>query len=252
MQAVWSGNLTFGTIFIPVRLYSASDELRVPFHWVHAEDGGRVKYKKVCDIDGKELHMSDIRKGYEVGDRMIQFTDEELEELRPVLSRSLKILGFCEREEVPLIALEKPFYLGTESRKKGVAQPFALLRKAMERSGKVAIVSWVTRASEQLGMMVPYEKGFMIKGLLFAQQIKPFERVEVQEAEVDGELVDKGVMLIEKMTFRFDYGSYQESYSQALKDLVEAKAMGKEVKAEPIVKTAETRSLEAELERMLV
>ena len=222
MQAVWSGNLAFGTILIPVRMYSASEELRVPFHWVHAEDGGRVKYKKVCEIDGKELHLSDIRKGFEVGDRMIQFTDEELEELRPVLSKSLKILGFCEREEVPLIALEKPYYLGTESRRKGVAQPFALLRKAMEKSGRAAIVSWVTRASEQIGMMVPYEKGFMIKGLLFAQQVKPFGRVEIQEAEVDDELVDKGVMLIEKMTFRFDHGSYKESYSQALKDIIEA------------------------------
>lgn len=252
MQAIWSGNLAFGTILIPVRMYAASEELRVPFHMVHAEDGGRVKFKKVCEVDGKELHMSDIHKGYEVGGKMLQFTDEELDELRPVLSKSLKILGFCEREEVPLVALERPFYLGTESRKKGVAQPFALVKKAMEKSGKVAIVSWVTRASEQIGMMMPYEKGFLIKAILYAQQVRPFSQVEVQEAEVGDELVDKGGMIIERMTFRFDYASYRESYSQALREIIEAKAMGKEVKVEPLVKTAATRSLEAELERMLV
>lgn len=251
MQAIWSGSLAFGTIMIPVRMYSASDELRVPFHMVHAEDGGRVRYKKVCDVDGKELHISDIRKGYQIGDRMVQFTDEELEELKPVMSKSLKVLGFCGKEEVPLIALEKPYYLGTESRKKGAGKPFALLRKAMENSGKAAIVSWVTRSSEQIGMMVPYEKGFMIKGLLYLQQIKPFEKVEIMDEAVDEELVEKGMMLIEKMTFGFDYGSYQENYSLTLKEIIEAKALGKEIKPEHAVKTPETRSLEAELARML-
>lgn len=236
---------------IPVRMYSASDELRVPFHLVHAEDGGRVRYKKVCDVDGKELHLSDIRKGYEIGDRMIQFTDEELDALRPVMSKSLKVLGFCEKDEVPLIALDRPYYLGTESRKKGVGQPFALLRKAMENSGKAAIVSWVSRSAEQIGMMMPYEKGFMIKGLLYLQQIKPFEKVEIIEEEVDEALVEKGIRLIEKMSFGFDYGSYKESYSLTLKEIIEAKALGKEVKTERSVKTPETRSLESELERML-
>jgi DNA end-binding protein Ku len=252
MQAIWSGNLVFGTILVPVRMYSASEELRVPFHMVHAEDGGRVKYKKVCEVDGKELHMSDIHKGYQVGDKMLQFTDEDLDELKPVLSKSLKILGFCEPDEVPMIALERPFYLGTESRKKGVAQPFALIKKAMEKSGKVAIVSWVTRASEQIGMMLPYEKGFLVKAILYKQQLRPFDQVEVQQAEVTEELVEKGQMLIERMTFKFDHASYKESYTEALKEIIEAKAMGKEVKAEPVVKSAETRSLEAELERMLV
>ena len=251
MKSIWSGSLYFGTISIPVRMYSASDDLRVSFHLVHAEDGGRVRYKKVCEVDGKELQQSDIHKGFEVGDRMLQFTDQELEALRPVMSKSLKIMSFCEEDEVPIIALDRPFYLGTETKKKGVAQPFALLRQAMEKSGRAAIVSWVTRANERLGMMLPYEKGFLIKGLLYAQQIKPFDQVEIIDAAVDDSLVEKGMMLIEKMSFRFDYGSYKETYSQALKDIIEARAMGKEVKVEPVVKTSETRSLEAELERML-
>jgi DNA end-binding protein Ku len=251
MQAIWSGSLAFGTILIPVRMYAASEELRVPFHLVHSEDGGRVRYKKVCEIDGKELHQSDIHKGYEVGDKMLQFTDEELEALKPVMSKSLRILGFCERDEVPLIALDRPYYLGTETKKKGVAQPFALLRKTMERSGKAAIVSWVTRADEQLGMLIPYEKGLLIKGILYAQQVKPFDKVEVTDAEVDGRVVEKGMMLIEKMTFRFDHAAYRETYSQAIRDIIEARALGKEVKVEPVARSAEMRSLEAELERLL-
>jgi DNA end-binding protein Ku len=233
-------------------MYAASEELRVPFHLVHSEDGGRVRYKKVCEIDGKELHQSDIHKGYEVGGKMLQFTDEELEALRPVMSKTLKIIGFCEKDEVPLIALDRSFYLGTESKKKGAAQPFALLKKALDRSGRAAIVSWVTRADEQLGMMIPYEKGFLIKSILYAQQVKPFDKVEVTEAEIEDSLVDKGMMLIEKMSFRFDHGSYRETYGQAIRDIIEARAMGKEVKVEPVVRSSEMRSLEAELQRMLV
>lgn len=121
----------------------------------------------------------------------------------------------------------------------------------MENSGKIAIVSWVTRSAEQIGMMVPHEKGFMIKGLLYLQQIKPFEKIEIMNEEVDDELVEKGMRLIEKMSFGFDYGSYRENYSLTLKEIIEAKALGKEIKPEQKVKTPDTRSLEAELERML-
>jgi DNA end-binding protein Ku len=100
--------------------------------------------------------------------------------------------------------------------------------------------------------MMPYDKGFLIKAILYKQQLRPFDQVEVQHAEVTDELVDKGMMLIERMIIRFDHAAYKESYTEALKEIIEAKAMGKEVKAEPVVKSAETRSLEAELERMLV
>ena len=252
MQSIWSGNLAFGTILIPVRLYAASTELRVPFHEVHADDAGRVRHHKFCEVCGKELHMSDIRKGYEVAGRMMTFTDDELDALRPVASRSMHIEGFCGREEVPLLALDISYYLGTENVGKGRAgQPFTLLREALKRSGKVAIVAWTSRASEQIGMLVPYDRGFIVKRLLFAKQIRPFAQVEIDDEPVDAELIEKGVRLIDKMAFRFDHASYEETYSKAVRDIIEAKAMGRDVKPEPAAQSSEARSIRAELDHML-
>ena len=252
MQPVWSGNLAFGTILIPVRLYGASQDLRVPFHEVHADDAGRVRHRKFCEVCGSELHMSDIRKGFEVAGQMITFTDEEIEALKPAASRSMRILGFCPLAEIPVIALDRPFYLGTMHVKKGGAgQPFALLREALARSGKVAVVSWASRAAEQLGVLMPYEKGFLVKALLYAQQIRPFAQVEIDDEPVDQELIDLGLRLIERQTFRFRLEDYQETYSKAIKDIIEAKALGREVKIEPAAGRAEARSLKAELEHLL-
>ncbi len=252
MQSIWSGNLAFGTILIPVRLYAASTELRVPFHEVHADDAGRVRHHRFCEVCGKQLRIGDIRKGYEVAGQMITFTDDELDALRPAASRSMHIEGFCGRDEVPLLALDRSFYLGTELVSKGHAgQPFTLLREALGKSGKVAIVSWASRASEQIGMLMPYGRGFVLKGLLYAKQIRPFEQVEIEDEPVDAELVDKGVQLIEKRTIRFEHAAYEETYSKAVRDIIEAKAMGREVKIEPSVSKSEAQSIRAELDRML-
>ncbi len=252
MQSIWSGNLAFGTILIPVRLYAASTELRVPFHEVHADDAGRVRHHRFCEVCGKELRAGDIRKGYEVAGQMITFTDDELDALRPATSRSMHIEGFCDRDDVPLLALDRSYYLGTENVGKGNAgQPFTLLREALAKSGKVAIVSWASRASEQLGMLVPYDRGFVIKGLLYAKQIKPFEQVEIADEPVDPELIAKGVQLIERRTFRFDPAAYEETYSRSVRDIIEAKAMGREVKVEPSAHKSEAQSIRAELDRML-
>lgn len=252
MQSIWSGNLAFGTILIPVRLYAAGSELRVPFHEVHADDAGRVRHHRFCEVCGKELRAGDVRKGYEVAGRMITFTDDELDALRPVASRSMHIEGFCDRDEVPLLALDRSYYLGTENAGKGRAgQPYTLLREALKASGRVAIVTWASRASEQIGMLVPYGRGFVIKGLLYAKQIRPFEQVEIADEPVDPELIQKGVQLIEKRTFRFDHGAYEETYSKAVREIIEARAMGREVKVEPSAPQSEARSIRAELDRML-
>jgi DNA end-binding protein Ku len=233
-------------------MYGASEDLRVPFHEVHEADSGRVRHRKFCEVCGNELRMSDIRKGYEVAGHMLTFSDEEVQALRPVASRSMHLAGFCDREEVPLVAIDRPFYIGTETGKKGgVSQPFALLHAAMLKSGKVAIVTWVTRASEQTGMLVPYDRGFLLKAILFAKQIRPFEQVEVEAATVAPELVDMGVQLIDKMSFRFQHESYVETYSKTIHDVIEAKAMGREIKIEPPLQKSEAQSLRAELQRLL-
>ncbi len=251
MRSIWSGYLSFGSILIPVRQYAASGNLHVSFHQVHKTDCGRVRYKKVCEKDGEELNPEDIIKAYIVGGECLKFTDEELDSLKPFSTKIMEILGFCTIEEIPMEALNKPYYIGTDSPKKGGAgKSFLLLKEAMNKSNKVAIVKWVSRTNEYLGMLQPHEKGLLLKQLLYHEQVKPMEEVEVLDAEVENELVDKGVRAIEKMTFKFDWSKYTETYTQEVKELVEKKFIGEEVEVGEF-KVPETRSIEAELEKML-
>ncbi len=251
MRSIWSGFLSFGSILIPIRSYAASSNLHISFHQVHKTDCGRVRYKKVCEKDGEELKPDDIIKAYIVGGECLKFTDEELDDLKPFATKIMEILGFCKMEEIPIEALNKPYYIGTDSPQKGGAgKSFLLLKESLIQSDKVAIVKWVSRTNEYLGMIQPHGKGLLLKQLLYHEQVRPMDEVEILESEVNNELVDKGVKAVEKMTFKFDWTKYTETYTQEVKELVEKKFLGEEVEVSEF-KLPETRSIEVELEKML-
>ena len=251
MRSIWSGFLSFGSILIPIRSYAASENLHVSFHQVHKTDCGRVRYKKVCEKDGEELKLDDIIKAYIVGGECLKFTDEELDALKPFSTKIMEILGFCKVEEVPVESLSKSYYIGTDSPQKGGAgKSFLLLKEAMIKSSKIAIVKWVSRTNEYIGMMLPHGRGLLLKQILYNEQVRPMDEVEILESEVNDELVDKGVKAVEKMTFKFDWSRYTETYTQEVKELVEKKFLGEEVEVKEF-NLPETRSIEAELEKML-
>jgi DNA end-binding protein Ku len=251
MRSIWSGYLSFGTIMIPIRSYAASSNLHISFHQVHKTDCGRVRYKKVCEKDGEELKPEDITKAYIVGGECLKFTDEELDALKPFSTKIMEILGFCTNQEIPLEALNKSYYIGTDSPKKGGAgKSFLLLKEAMIKSNKVAVVKWVSRTNEYIGVIEPHGKGLLLKQLLYYEQVRPMDEVEILESEVTDELVDKGVRAVEKMTFEFNWESYTETFTSEVKGLIEKKFLGEEVEIVDF-KLPETRSIESELEKML-
>jgi DNA end-binding protein Ku len=251
MRSIWTGHIVFGSIFIPVRLYAASGNLHVNFHQVHKEDCGRVRYKKVCEKDGKELTRDEIGKAYIIAGECIQFTDEEIEALKPAATRTMEIEGFCDFDEIPVVSLSKSYYLGTESPTRGgVGQSFHLLRKAVEKRDKVAVVKWVARSNEYLGILQPHHEGFLLKQLLYNEQVRSTDEMEVIETEVNPDLVDKGAQVVDNMTFQFNWEEYIETYTQQVKELIEKKALGEPIEI-PEFKPPEVRSLEAELEKML-
>ncbi len=252
MRSIWSGYLMFGTILIPVRSYAASENLHIGFHLVHKTDCGRVRYKKVCEKDGEELKPEDIVKAYFVADECLKFTEEEIESLKPLDNKIMKIHGFCNFEEIPTVAMGRPYYLGTGKMQKGSlgAESFHLLKSVMEKSGKVAVIRWVSHTNEYLGMMQSYKKGFLLKQLLYEEQVRSIDQIEIEESEVDQELLEMGLQAVEKMSLDFDWSQYTETYTREVRKLIEKKALGEEIE-ETEFKLAETRSLEAELEKML-
>src|SRR5262245_18286371 len=137
MRAMWRGEISFGLVMIPVRLYAATEHKDVTFRQVHRTDGGRIRFRRVCSLDDEEVPCSDVAKGYELPDgEMVVLTDEDMAELPLPTSRSIEVLHFTPAEQVDPIMWERSYY--AEPDPKGT-RAYALLRDALERSGMVAV-----------------------------------------------------------------------------------------------------------------
>jgi DNA end-binding protein Ku len=206
----------------------------------------------VCEVDGEELERDKIVKAYFIAGDCLKFTDEEIESLKPLDNKIMEIQGFCNFEEIPTLAMSRSYYLGTGKLQKGGlgGESFQLLKKSMEKSDKVAVVKWVSRTNEYLGMLKSYKNGFLLKQLLYEEQARSIDDIEVAEEEVDHQLLEMGLLAVEKMSYNFNWREYTETYTQEVRKLIERKALGEEIEVTDI-KLAETKSLEAELEKML-
>src|SRR5437667_4908177 len=115
MRSIWKGAVSFGLVSIAVKLYSATEEKDIRFHQVHREDGGRIKYKRVCAVDGEEVGYDDIAKGYDLGGgEMVILTDEDFAELPLTSSHAIEVLEFVPAEQVDPILYNKAYYLEPE------------------------------------------------------------------------------------------------------------------------------------------
>ena len=131
MRAIWKGAVSFGLVSVPVKLYAATESHDVSFRQVHAKDGGRIKYQRVCSIDGEEVAYADIAKGYETEDgEMVILTDDDMAELPSTSSREIAVEKFVPREQIDPMLFEKSYYLEPEATG---AKPYALLRQALHR-----------------------------------------------------------------------------------------------------------------------
>src|SRR5436853_5911744 len=148
MRAIWKGAVSFGLVSIAVKLYSATEEKDIRFHQVHRTDGGRIRYKRVCQIDGEEVGYDDIAKGYDIGGgEIVVLTDEDFADLPLSTSRAIEVLEFVPGEQVDPILFSKAYYLEPEN---AAAKPYVLLRDALNESERVAVVKVALRQREQL------------------------------------------------------------------------------------------------------
>ncbi|TDD86989.1 Ku protein [Actinomadura darangshiensis] len=228
MRSIWKGAISFGLVTIPVKLYSATEQRDVAFHQVHREDGGRIKYKRVCTVDGEEVPYSDIAKGYELpSGEMVILTDEDFADLPLSSSRRIDVLQFVENEEVDPIYFAKSYYL--EPDQQG-AKPYVLLRDALESSGQVAIVKVALRQRESLATLRVREGVFVLETMLWPDEVRAPDFAFLDEdIEIRKQELSMATSLIESMEGEFDPSEYKDAYREALKQVIDAKIEGKEV-----------------------
>ncbi|MDG6100686.1 Ku protein [Dactylosporangium aurantiacum] len=228
MRAIWKGAVSFGLVSIAVRLYSATEEKDIRFHQVHRDDGGRIKYKRVCSIDGEEVSYDDIAKGYDLGGgEMVILTDEDFADLPLTTSRAIEVLEFVPAEQVDPILYNKAYYLEPD---KTAAKPYALLRDALTNTERVAIVKVALRQREQLATLRVREDVLVLNTMLWPDEIRAakFDILDEDVSARPAELAMAG-SLIESMAADFDPATYTDNYREALQEVIDAKVAGREV-----------------------
>ena len=232
MRSIWKGAISFGLVSIPVKLYSATEEKDVTFHQVRRSDGSRIKYKRVAAVDGEEVAYGDIAKGYELpGGETVVLTDEDFRDLPLTTNRAIDVLQFVPLEQLDPIYFAKSYYV--EPDKTGT-KPYVLLRDALERSGKVAVVKVALRNRESLAALRVREGVFVLETMLWPDEVRVpdfgflSETVEVR----DQELAMAG-SLIDTLTGDFDAAEWKDSYRDALQAVIDAKVAGRAVVQAP-------------------
>ncbi|GIH65619.1 non-homologous end joining protein Ku [Microbispora siamensis] len=230
MRSIWKGAISFGLVTIPVKLYSATEQKDVTFHQVHREDGGRIKYKRVCLIDGEEVPYSDIAKGYELATgEMVVLTDEDFADLPLTTSRRIDVLQFTPADQIDPIYFAKSYYLEPDGQG---AKPYVLLRDALERSGQVAVVKVALRQRESLAALRVRDGVFVLETMLWPDEIREADFGFLEEdVDVRPQELKMAESLIETMVADFDPTEYKDAYREALQEVIEAKVAGKEVVA---------------------
>jgi DNA end-binding protein Ku len=215
-------------VSIPVKLFSATEERSVSFHQVHREDGGRVKYKRICSIDGEEVAYSDIAKGYELpSGEVVVLTDEDFDDLPLSTSRSIDVLQFVPLEQVDPMYFAKSYYLEPDG---AGAKPYVLLRQALEDSGRVALVKLALRQRESLAALRVRDGVFVLEMMLWPDEIRtPDFGFLDEDIDVRSQELSMASSLIDTLSGDFDPTEYADDYREALEKLIEAKVEGREV-----------------------
>lgn len=232
MRSIWNGAISFGLVSIPIKLVNATESHSISFRQIHLEDGGRIRYRKVCELEEREVSAPEIGKAYEDADgSMIPITDEDLASLPIPTARTIEIVAFVPADRIDPLQMDTAYYLAAN----GVpaAKPYTLLREALKRSQKVAIAKFALRGRERLGMLRVVDDVIAMHGLLWPDEIRtpesvaPDSSVTVRDKELD--LADALMDTLGEV----DLNELHDDYREAVEELIAAKASGEKMPAAP-------------------
>jgi DNA end-binding protein Ku len=251
MRAIWKGAVSFGLVSVPVKLYAATESHDISFRQVHAKDGGRIKYQRVCSIDGEEVAYADIAKGYETQDgQMVVLDDDDLSELPASSSREISVEKFVPSDQIDPMWLEKSYYLEPD---KAAAKPYALLREALKEADRVAVVTVSIRTRMTTAVLRVRDDVIVMQTMLWPDEVrKPdFAGLDATEHAAKPNELKMAKLLVDTLAGDYDADEYEDDYQKAVEALVQAKLEGGEVTApeEPKKSTGEVVDLLAALQR---
>ena len=248
MRSMWRGTISFGLVSINVRMYKATETHDFEFHQVHRDDGGRIRYQRVCELDGEEVPYDEIAKGHELDDgRMVILDDEDLDKLPITTNKAIEVQEFVPGDQVDPIFVDRTYYLEPE---KSAIRPYELFRRALAESDRVAIVKVALRQRETLALVRPRDDLLVLHNMLWPDEIREpdFEFLD-ERTQVRKQELEMARSLVDSMTGDFDPDAFSDDYVEAMGKLIDAKAEGAELPERPEPVEAEAVDLMTALQR---
>ena len=228
MRAIWTGGISFGLVYIPIKLYSGASEHNLDLDMLRAGDQCPIKYVRVCQTDGKEVPWDNIVKGYKMDDFYVVLENDDFKKARPEKSESISIVDFVKVEEINPRYFEKPYL--TEPQK-GAGKTYNLLREAILQSGMAGIAKFVLRNREHLCLLMADEKVIFLNQMRFHSDMNSPENLKLPDGQKPGKKeLDLAVKLIKQMSVPFKPENYKDDYQEKLKKIIEAKSNKEEIK----------------------
>lgn len=232
MRSIWKGSIAFGLVNVPVKVYSAQQDHDVKFHQVHAKDNGRIRYRRVCEIDGEEVEYRDIARAYESDDgQTVIITDEDIATLPEERSREIEVLEFVPASDIDPMMYDRSYFLEPEGKS---SKSYVLLTKTLKETDRVAIVHFALRNKTRLAALRVQDFSkrdvMVIQTLLWPDEIRdPDFPVLDKEVDIKPAELKMATQVVDSMTDDdFNPDRYHDEYQEQLRELIQAKLEGGE------------------------
>jgi DNA end-binding protein Ku len=235
-RSIWKGNISFGLVNIPVQVFSAVQREDYTSFDQLCEKGHKIKYKKWCPVEEREVPWSEIKKGYEITkNNYVVLEKEEIDKIKLKSTKTIEIKEFIELEDFDPIFVEKNYYIGPDVGKKkaeSAAKAYSLFVKVLKETKNIAIGKVVLREKEHLVALRAYQRGLVMHQLRYLDEIRPMDEIDGIDApqKIDARELSLGKTLVDNLrSEKFDPGQYSDTYAKELEKLIEAKSKGQKV-----------------------
>jgi len=224
MRPLWTGAIGFGLVNIPVKLYSATQSSNLDLDMLDSKDHSNIRFLRVNEKTGKEVPWGKIVKGYKLNNKYVILDDKDFEAANAVKTKVIEISDFVKEEEISSLYYETPYYLAPE---KSGSRPYALLREALLKTGKVGIATFVMRNKESLAILRAAGDVIVLNRIRFAEEIRETEDLSLPaKSTIKPAELKMAIALIGQLTGKFNIEKYKDTYSAQLLKLIKAKAKG--------------------------
>lgn len=227
MHSIWTGTISFGLINIPVKLFPAVQESSLDLDMLDSKDHSNIKFKRVNESTGKEVAYENIVKGYKLEKGYVILEDEDFEAADAVKTKTIEIINFVNEQEIDSLYYEQPYYLEPE---KSAMKAYALLRDALQLSGKVGVTSFVLKNKEGLAILKPYKNVIVLNRIRFSQELRdPSELKLPPVSKTKSKEMDMANKLVNQLTEKFNIAKYKDTYTSKLLKIIKEKSKGKKI-----------------------